>query len=107
MHRNGSGVGTRGALVSVVAAMLSVQALASMSVLTLAAIAPEVGRELALDASLIGYQIGIVYLGADLSSLIGDFSFAIWDARRSELLAQRDAFGIKPFFYTLVQRLAM
>jgi len=41
---------------------------------------------------------------AGLSAMIGDFSFAIWDARRRELLAQRDAFGMKPFFYTLVGR---
>jgi asparagine synthase (glutamine-hydrolysing) len=34
--------------------------------------------------------------------LRGDFSFAIWDARKKELFCARDHFGIKPFYY--VQR---
>ena len=31
--------------------------------------------------------------------LRGDFSFAIWDARKKSLFCARDHFGIKPFFY--------
>jgi asparagine synthase (glutamine-hydrolysing) len=31
--------------------------------------------------------------------LLGDFSFAIWDARRAELFCARDPIGIRPFFY--------
>lgn len=31
--------------------------------------------------------------------LLGDFSFAIWDARRNELFCARDPIGIRPFFY--------
>lgn len=57
----------------------------------------------ASDAELI-LQVYARRGAAGLSALIGDFSFAIWDAGRRELLAQRDAFGIKPFFYTLVER---
>ena len=34
--------------------------------------------------------------------LMGDFSFAIWDAAKRELFCARDHFGIKPFYY--VQR---
>jgi asparagine synthase (glutamine-hydrolysing) len=31
--------------------------------------------------------------------LLGDFSFAIWDARSKTLFCARDHFGIKPFYY--------
>lgn len=34
-----------------------------------------------------------------LPKLIGDFVFVIWDARREELFAARDALGIKSFYY--------
>ncbi len=31
--------------------------------------------------------------------LLGDFAFAIWDARNRQLFCARDHFGIKPFYY--------
>ena len=35
-----------------------------------------------------------------VEKLNGEFAFAIWDGPRKRLLAARDRFGIKPFFYT-------
>lgn len=32
--------------------------------------------------------------------LLGDFAFVAWDARSERLLAVRDAFGVKPLYYT-------
>src|SRR5690606_2593442 len=49
---------------AVVFAMMTVQAVATMGVLALAGIAPELGRSLGLDPVLIGYQIAVVYAGA-------------------------------------------
>jgi asparagine synthase (glutamine-hydrolysing) len=37
-----------------------------------------------------------------LSHLRGMFSFALWDERNRRLIAGRDRFGIKPFYYALV-----
>ncbi|MGB6523868.1 MAG: asparagine synthase-related protein [Candidatus Acidiferrales bacterium] len=36
---------------------------------------------------------------ACIEHLLGDFAFAIWDARQHQLICARDHFGIKPFYY--------
>ena len=38
-----------------------------------------------------------------LSHLRGMFSFAIWDARDGSLFCARDRFGMKPFYYAMVE----
>lgn len=36
--------------------------------------------------------------------LIGDFAFAIWDERRQRFFCARDHFGVKPFYYTYINK---
>lgn len=59
------------------------------------------GREVrveASDAELI-LQSYLVWGERCVDHLLGDFCFALWDARTRNLLCARDHFGIKPFFY--------
>ncbi|HEY9851464.1 MAG TPA: asparagine synthase-related protein [Leptolyngbyaceae cyanobacterium] len=35
--------------------------------------------------------------------LLGDFAFVIWDNRKQRLFCARDHFGVKPFYYALVE----
>jgi asparagine synthase (glutamine-hydrolysing) len=39
-----------------------------------------------------------------LSHFRGMFAFALWDEARQTLLCARDRFGIKPFYYTIIDR---
>jgi asparagine synthase (glutamine-hydrolysing) len=50
------------------------------------------------DAQLI-LQAYDAWGDACAEHLLGDFSFAIWDAPRRRLFCARDQFGVKPFFY--------
>jgi asparagine synthase (glutamine-hydrolysing) len=58
-------------------------------------------RELSLatpDAELILHAYD-VWRESCLDHLLGDFSFAIWDAANRRLFCARDQIGIKPFYY--------
>ena len=50
------------------------------------------------DADLILYAYE-VWSDDCVKHLIGDFAFAIWDARLQRLFCARDHFGVKPFFF--------
>lgn len=63
--------GTRRPAGLVVSVTTTVQALATMCTLFPAAIAPELGRAFGVPTSLIGFQVGLIYLGAMVMSLIG------------------------------------
>ncbi|MEO0771344.1 MAG: asparagine synthase-related protein, partial [Cyanobacteria bacterium J06649_4] len=64
---------------------------------TALAIAPQIGSTLS-DSQLI-LQAYIKWGDQCPHRLLGDFSFAIWDARQQTLFCARDIFGIRPFFY--------
>jgi MFS family permease len=55
----------------VLAATTSTQALSTLGVLALAAIAPRAAADLGLPASVIGYQVSVVYGAAMLTALFG------------------------------------
>ncbi|MBI5164855.1 MAG: MFS transporter [Magnetospirillum sp.] len=59
------------AVVAVLAATTAAQALVALAMLSLAAIAPEVARALAIEPALVGWWISLAYGGAMLTSLGG------------------------------------
>lgn len=64
------------------------------------------GRDASLlrpDAELILHAYE-VWGEACVEHLLGDFAFAIWDARRRKLFCARDHFGVKPLFYARLER---
>jgi MFS family permease len=67
----------------VVAATTSVQAVMSLAVLMLAAIAPAVATALGIPASQIGFQISIVYGSASIFSVIAGGMVRRWGACRT------------------------
>lgn len=40
-----------------------------------------------------------------VDQLIGDFAFALWDARQGKLICVRDHFGVRPFYYFQTENL--
>jgi hypothetical protein len=64
--------------------------MASMAMLVLPAVAPEIAREYGIDASLIGYQISLVSTGHVLSLLY------FWCSVRSALAPATACWGRRP-----------
>ena len=58
------------ATVGVIAVTTTVQALATMCTIVPAAIAPELARALGVPASLIGFQVSLIYFGAMITSML-------------------------------------
>lgn len=56
---------------TVLIATMATQSFTTLCSMSLSAIAPDAARGLGLPASLVGYQVAMVYTGAMLSSLIG------------------------------------
>lgn len=70
-------------LLPLMAATLASQALVSMGVLTLPAIAPDYADALGVDPALIGYQISLTYAAAMLSTGYGGGFTTAWGACRT------------------------
>lgn len=67
-------------------ATTATQALNTLAALALAAVAPKAAQDLAVSPALIGYQVGVIYLGAMLSSLLGGgFVMRLGATRTSQL----------------------
>ena len=60
----------------------AIQAMVSMALLTLPAMAPTVARGLGVPAALVGVYVGLCYLAAMLSSLVGGTLVRRWGAIR-------------------------
>ena len=60
----------------------AIQAMVSMGLLTLAAMAPAVAAALGVSASLLGVYVALCYFGAMLSSLVGGTLVRRWGAIR-------------------------
>lgn len=58
-------------VVPVLAVTTATQSLTTLGSLALAAIAPKAALELGVSPALIGYQVGVLYIGAMLAALVG------------------------------------
>lgn len=77
----------RPSLVGIVASATLVQALASMAVLTVPAVAPEVAADLGVPAAAVGFQISLLYLAAMVASLSGGAFVQRFGACRTSQIA--------------------
>lgn len=77
----------RFALILLVAESTAVQALVSLVMLALPAIAPKLAAELGLPTSLVGFQISLAYGGAMCTSLVAGSLVRRWGAVRTSQIA--------------------
>ena len=63
-------------------AMTLVQALATFSSLTIAAIAPAVSAGVGVPVEFIGFQVALIYTGASSISTLSDFLLRRWGPAR-------------------------
>ena len=78
---------TRNTTAKVVAVTTIVQVLATICTLVPAAIAPELAIAFSLPASMIGYQVSIIYFGAIITSLAGGILIRRYGALRTSQIA--------------------
>jgi hypothetical protein len=79
--------------VPILAATTAAQCLVSLAMLSPAAIAPEIARDLGVAASRIGWWISLAYGGAMLTSLLGGDAVRRLGAARTTQAASADAAG--------------
>ena len=77
----------RRATALVVSVTTLVQALATLCTLVPAAIAPELARAFGVPASMIGYQVSLIYFGAIVTSLVGGVLIRRLGALRTSQMA--------------------
>ena len=87
----------RPATVWVIAVTTTVQALATMCTIIPAAIAPELARAFGVPASLIGFQVSLIYFGAMITSMLG----GQWVRRSGALRTSQWALGFSGAGLTL------
>ncbi|NQV82869.1 MAG: MFS transporter [Rhodospirillales bacterium] len=78
---------SRRATTLVVVVTTTVQALATLCTLVPAAIAPELARSFGIPASMIGFQVSLIYLGAIVTSLVGGVLIRRQGALRTSQMA--------------------
>lgn len=71
----------------VLAAATGVQMMATLSALALATLAPAAGAELGVPASVVGYQVSAVYLGAALTSAVASVAVRRWGGGTASVAA--------------------
>lgn len=78
----------------VLIATTATQSFTTLCSMSMSAIAPDAAQGLGLPVSLVGYQVGIVYVGAMLSSLVGGaMVHRFGPARSSQIALWMAAFG--------------